>query len=215
MGKKTLIQISLLIFLILLSYLVVNKYFFKTNSTQQITKKNIDKVNTDDDLKNKQDLIKNIKYTSNNAAGDIYELIADYGESNSENPNLMYLTNVKGKVIFKDENKPSIILISKFADFNTVSFETTFKEKVKITRQDEVITGDRLYLVLDNEEKNSNDLSRIPEEENLIRMSDNIFFKKPGYTLKADVLEIDLTTKNTKIYMNNELKKVMITSIIK
>ena len=39
MGKKTLIQISLLIFLILLSYLVVNKYFFKTNSTQQITKK--------------------------------------------------------------------------------------------------------------------------------------------------------------------------------
>ena len=127
----------------------------------------------------------------------------------------MYLTNVKGKVIFKDENKPSIILISKFADFNTVSFETTFKEKVKITRQDEVITGDRLYLVLDNEEKNSNDLSRIPEEENLIRMSDNIFFKKPGYTLKADVLEIDLTTKNTKIYMNNELKKVMITSIIK
>ena len=215
MGKKTLIQISLLIFLILLSYLVVNKYFFKTNSTQQITKKNIDQVNTDDDLKNKQDLIKNIKYTSNNAAGDIYELIADYGESNSENPNLMYLTNVKGKVIFKDENKPSIILISKFADFNTVSFETTFKEKVKITRQDEVITGDRLYLVLDNEEKNSNDLSRIPEEENLIRMSDNIFFKKPGYTLKADVLEIDLTTKNTKIYMNNELKKVMITSIIK
>ncbi len=215
MGKKTLIQISLLIFLILLSYLVVNKYFFKTNSTQQITKKNIDKVNTDDDLKNKQDLIKNIKYTSNNAAGDIYELIADYGESNSENPNLMYLTNVKGKVIFKDENKPSIILISKFADFNTVSFETTFKEKVKITRQDEVITGDRLYLVLDNEEKNSNDLSKIPEEENLIRMSDNIFFKKPGYTLKADVLEIDLTTKNTKIFMNNKLKKVMITSVIK
>ena len=71
MGKKTLIQISLLIFLILLSYLVVNKYFFKTNSTQQITKKNIDQVNTDDDLKNKQDLIKNIKYTSNNAAGDM------------------------------------------------------------------------------------------------------------------------------------------------
>ena len=46
-------------------------------------------------------------------------------------------------------------------------------------------------------------------------MSNNIFFKKPGYTLKADVLEIDLTTKNTKIFMNNKLKKVMITSVIK
>ena len=127
----------------------------------------------------------------------------------------MFLTNVKGKVIFKDDNKPKIILTSKFADFNTVSFETTFKENVKITRQDEVITGDKLYLVLDNEEQDSDDLSKTPKEENLIRMSNNIFFKKPGYTLKADVLEIDLTTKNTKIFMNNKLKKVMITSVIK
>ena len=215
MGKKTLIQISLLIFLILVSYYVLQKYFFKKNTDQEIIKENTNNLNIENDIKDKQDLIKNIKYTSNNAVGDIYELIADFGQSNLENPNLMFLTNVKGKVIFKDDNKPKIILTSKFADFNTVSFETTFKENVKITRQDEVITGDKLYLVLDNEEQDSDDLSKTPKEENLIRMSNNIFFKKPGYTLKADVLEIDLTTKNTKIYMNNELKKVMITSIIK
>ena len=215
MGKKTLIQISLLIFLILVSYYVLQKYFFKKNTDQEIIKENTNNLNIENDIKDKQDLIKNIKYTSNNAVGDIYELIADFGQSNLENPNLMFLTNVKGKVIFKDDNKPKIILTSKFADFNTVSFETTFKENVKITRQDEVITGDKLYLVLDNEEQDSDDLSKMPKEENLIRMSNNIFFKKPGYTLKADVLEIDLTTKNTKIFMNNKLKKVMITSVIK
>ncbi len=215
MGKKTLIQISLLIFLILVSYYVLQKYFFKKNTDQEIIKENTNNLNIENDIKDKQDLIKNIKYTSNNAVGDIYELIADFGQSNLENPNLMFLTNVKGKVIFKDDNKPKIILTSKFADFNTVSFETTFKENVKITRQDEVITGDKLYLVLDNEEQDSDDLSKTPKEENLIRMSNNIFFKKPGYTLKADVLEIDLTTKNTKIFMNNKLKKVMITSVIK
>ncbi len=215
MGKKTLIQISLLIFLILVSYYVLQKYFFKKNTDQEIIKENTNNLNIENDIKDKQDLIKNIKYTSNNAVGDIYELIADFGQSNLENPNLMFLTNVKGKVIFKDDNKPKIILTSKFADFNTVSFETTFKENVKITRQDEVITGEKLYLVLDNEEQDSDDLSKMPKEENLIRMSNNIFFKKPGYTLKADVLEIDLTTKNTKIFMNNELKKVMITSVIK
>ena len=215
MGKKTLIQISLLIFLILVSYYVIQKYFFKKNTDLQIIKENTNNLNIENDIKDKQDLIKNIKYTSNNAVGDIYELIADFGQSNLENPNLMFLTNVKGKVIFKNDNKPRIILTSKFADFNTVSFETTFKENVKITRQDEVITGDKLYLVLDNEEQDSDDLSKTPKEENLIRMSNNIFFKKPGYTLKADVLEIDLTTKNTKIFMNNKLKKVMITSVIK
>jgi len=215
MGKKTLIQISLLIFLILVSYYVIQKYFFKKNTDLQIIKENTNNLNIENDIKDKQDLIKNIKYTSNNAVGDIYELIADFGQSNLENPNLMFLTNVKGKVIFKNDNKPRIILTSKFADFNTVSFETTFKENVKITRQDEVITGDKLYLVLDNDEQETDDLSKTPKEENLIRMSNNIFFKKPGYTLKADVLEIDLTTKNTKIFMNNKLKKVMITSVIK
>ena len=128
MGKKTLIQISLLIFLILVSYYVLQKYFFKKNTDQEIIKENTNNLNIENDIKDKQDLIKNIKYTSNNAVGDIYELIADFGQSNLENPNLMFLTNVKGKVIFKDDNKPKIILTSKFADFNTVSFETTFKE---------------------------------------------------------------------------------------
>ena len=33
--------------------------------------------------------------------------------------------------------------------------------------------------------------------------------------LKADVLEIDLITKNTKIYMNNENDKVQATSKFK
>ena len=84
--------------------------------------KNIEVGNPNiDGAKVEADLIKNIKYTSNNAVGDIYELIADFGQSNLENPNLMFLTNVKGKVIFKDDNKPKIILTSKFADFNATA----------------------------------------------------------------------------------------------
>ena len=126
----------------------------------------------------------------------------------------MFLTNVKGEIIFKDNNKPNINLKSKFANFNTVSFETTFIDNVKITRSDEVITGDELYLILDYEDESLDNTMSEQKEENLIRMSNNIFFKKPGYTLKADILEIDLITKNTKIYMNNSLEKVKITSLI-
>ena len=39
-------------------------------------------------------------------------------------------------------------------------------------------------------------------------MSYDVVVKKPGYNLKADVLEIDLITKNLKIYMNDKYKKV-------
>ena len=43
-------------------------------------------------------------------------------------------------------------------------------------------------------------------------MSNNVLFQKPGYEMKADVLEIDLITKNLKIYMHNSNNKVMINS---
>lgn len=215
MEKKTLIQISLIVLLIFFSYFVFNKYFIESSQNNESTIDNSSKFINKDNAEKKQDLIKNIKYTSNNAKGDIYELIADYGESSLEEPNLMFLTNVKGKIIFKNKKKPNIILTSKFANFNTVTFETTFIDDVRIIRNDEVITGNELYLVLDHEEKNLDNTISTPKEKNLIRMSKNIFFKKPGYTLKADILEIDLITKNTKIYMYDKLKKVTVTSLVK
>ena len=51
--------------------------------------------------------------------------------------------------------------------------------------------------------------------ENLIRISNNVSFKKPGYSLKADIVEIDLITKNSKIYMKDNIKKVSATSVLK
>ena len=214
MRKKTLIQILLFFLLILLSFIIFIKYFNKSNLIDENNDKDLLQSSEDKDINNKKDLLKNVKYTSNNVQGDIFELKADFGESNLDKPNLMFLTNVKGEIIFKDNNKPNINLKSKFANFNTVSFETTFIDNVKITRSDEVITGDELYLILDYEDESLDNTMSEQKEENLIRMSNNIFFKKPGYTLKADILEIDLITKNTKIYMNNSLEKVKITSLI-
>ena len=37
----------------------------------------------------------------------------------------------------------------------------------------------------------------------------NIIFTKPGFNLKADKVEINITTKNSKIYMNNSKEKVV------
>ena len=215
MSKKSFIQIFLIIFLIIFSYLIFDKYFDQQKVKINL---NINDLKNSNEIKNsedKQDLIKNVKYKSNNAIGDIYELTADFGESDLEKPNLMFLTNVRGVIIFKNEKKSNIILTSKFANFNTVSFETTFMDNVKITRKDEIITGNELYLILEQDEESlvNNDLA--PKEKNLIRMSENIFFKKPGYTGRADILEIDLTSKNTKIFMNDDKNKVTITSLIK
>ena len=208
MGKKSILQIFLTVILILISYFTFSIYYKKNDKNPTEAKKEIyEKKNTSEG----QNLIQDIKYTSNNVRGDIYEILAEFGESSLENPDLMFLRNVTANIIFK--KKENIKVVADFANFNTITFETTFINNVKVARDTEIITGNELYLVLDlNEEIITNNQDK---DQNLIRMTDNILFEKPGYSLKADVLEIDLISKNIKIFMNKEETKVIATKEIK
>ena len=210
MGKKNLIQVVLLILLILVTFLFFNVYY-KTDKTLKSSKK-IEIENPEETKSNDgKNIIQDIKYTSNNDNGDNFEILADYGEPSTEIDNLMFLTKVVANITFK--NKSDIKLTSDYANFNTKTFETTFINNVKIFRNDETILGNELYLVFDQ----SNALSQnaTDAEKNLIRISNDVIVKKPGYMLKADVIEIDLITKNTKVYMINEKDKVQANSKLK
>ena len=212
MGKKTLIQIILLIFLILITILFF-KVYYNSNSDTSLNKENLTERNKEikEVKKDEKNLIQNISYTANNNKGDIYLLLAEVGEIYLDNPDLMFLTKVDGKITLKDGE--IITVNSDFANFNTKTFETTFINNVIVKKIDEVVTGAELYLVL--EEKVNKALKSNQEDKNLIRVSRNVFYTKPGYTLSADILEIDLITKNIKIYMSDKHKKVIATTEIK
>ena len=210
MGKKTITQVILIIFLIVLTYFVFKKYYIR-NETRSELNKTDDTISKSESQKSDKNLIKDISYTANNKRGDIYLLLADYGEIYMDNPELMFLTEVNGIITMQDGMKVSIK--SDFANFNTDNFETTFINNVIVERGDEKITGDELYLVLERDKKEIQTL--IAKDENLVRMSRNVLYKKPGYNLSADILEIDLITKNIKIYMIDEYKKVIAKSEIK
>ena len=205
MLKKTLIQITLILILIILLIWIYFQYKESGSITTFEKKSEVESISKD---KN-QNIIKDIKYNSNSINGDIYELKADYGEINIDNPNLIFMTNVLGTIKFKESN--DIIITSDFANFNNKTYETTFIKNVKIVRTNEVVTGDELYLVLD---ATDNELKINPKKkQNLLLMTGNVFFEKPGYNLKTDIVEIDLITKNSKIYMKDELKKVIVNKI--
>ncbi len=210
MRKKTITQVILVIFLIILTYFVFKKYYIR-NETRSELNKTDDTISKSEFQKSDKNLIKDISYTANNKRGDIYLLLADYGEIYMDNPELMFLTEVNGIITMQDGMKVSIK--SDFANFNTDNFETTFINNVIVERGDEKITGDELYLVLERDKKEIQNL--IEKDENLVRMSRNVLYKKPGYNLSADILEIDLITKNIKIYMIDEYKKVIAKSEIK
>ena len=207
MGKKNFIQLFLFILLILISFIILSVFYKSDKIVKSSMKIEINKPEETKSEDNKN-LIQDIRYTSNNDNGDIIEILADYGEPSTEISDLMFLTKVEAKINLK--NKSDIKLTSDYANFNSKTFETTFINNVKIFRNDETIFGNELYLVFDQtEEKLKNDKNI---DQNLIRIKHDVIIKKPGYMLKADVLEIDLITKNTKIYMNNQNDKVQATS---
>ena len=210
MEKKNLIQIFLLVLLILIAFFIFN-FSYKTDKSLKSSKNIEFKKPVDTKSNDSKNIIEDIRYTSNNSNGDIFEILAKYGEPNSKVNNLMFLTKVKANIILT--NKSNIKLTSDYANFNTKTFETTFIENVKIFRDDETIFGDELYLVFDqpNEVLENN----LDADQNLIRISNNVIIKKPGNILKADVLEIDLLSKNIKVFMNSEKDKVQAVSKIK
>ena len=49
-------------------------------------------------------------------------------------------------------------------------------------------------------------------KKNLLIISKNVVYTNPTNILKADVIELDTITKNTKIFMHNSKDKVSIES---
>ena len=211
MDKKSLIQIFLIILLLIVTLLIFNHFYISNNSLENPKNKEVTNIEKDNEQVIDKNIIENVQYSLNNNKGDIYQVLADYGEINLDNPNLMLLTNVNATLMLA--NKTNIILTSDFANFNTKTFETTFIKNIKVERDEETITGDELYLVLENEKNNTENTSL--SDENLIRISNNILYKKPGYSLKADILEMDLISKDIKIFMLDKQKKVFAKTIIK
>jgi len=198
MRAKIAIQLLLVLAVLLITFLIV-KYNYKSANT--VTNKSLKEVSKNQN--SSQNLIRNIKYTSNNTSGNFYEIKADTGILKIDSSDEMYLTNVTGIIVL--ENGEKVNLKSDFANFNSNTFETTFFENVIVKRADETVLGEYLYFVL-NDSKT--------EYKNLIKVKDNVVILKPGYNLKADTLEIDLATKNSKIFMHESDKKVKIKSLL-
>ena len=154
-----------------------------------------------------QNTLKNIKYKNTKDNGDIFEIFAKKGQINVKSTNEIFLIDVES-LIRNNEGK-ILKITSKFADFNTETYETKFKEKVSIINEkEEKITGEELYLVYSNKDENlENNLNK---PQNKAILSGNIKIENLKYQIIADVIEIDLITRNTKVYMLEKNKKISI-----
>ena len=192
MNIKILIQ--LLLFIILVSTAATYYYFYKDNKTDV----NVNNINNNNEIsinKNSSNLIKNISYMSTDNMGNKFKINSEIGEINNDNPNIVYMTNVEA--IINLINSDPIIIKSNYAKYNKINYETNFEEDILLTHQAHRITGQNLDLSFEN---------------NLATIYNKIVYDNNNVKISADILEIDLITKNSKIFMNNEYKKIKITT---
>jgi len=187
MKRKRIFKIFLIFLLILfVSIWVYSKYFKKVEVVETLEKSTKDTIYS-------SNIMENVNYSSKDADGKEYIISATQGEIDYANPNIIFLTQVKA--LIKLKSSETITITSEYGKYNTENYDTIFSKNVKINYQDHEIMGEYLDFSL---------------ERNLMTISKKVTYSNLNNILKADVIEVDIESKNTRIFMYEKDKKVKI-----
>ncbi|WP_415275897.1 hypothetical protein ABXT68_00495 [Candidatus Pelagibacter sp. Uisw_116] len=185
MKHKTIIQFIFGAFFLIILCSFYFKYF-SSNKHSSITQKTNDNSKS---LEAKGNLIKDMKYENTDISGNKYFIYSEYGEVDVNNPDIILMKNVFAKVeIFK---KDTIYINSFSAKYNLINHETNFNKDVELKYLDHVIFTENMDLSF---------------QKNFAWLYTDVVYKSFDYELFADKIEIDLITKNSKIYTDNNKK---------
>ena len=192
MYKKIFIQLLLLIILFTIIFFTFFLYF---NKKENLKISNLPIPGEKESLIDDETgtLIKDINYSFSDSSGNYYELLSEVGKVDINNSDKIFMTDVVATIYLVDSSPVKIT--SKYANYNKINHETSFFENVKVTHLIHKATSENLDISFN---------------DNLASMYNNIVYNKPGTNLKADRLEIDLITKNSKIFMDNKTEKIKI-----
>ena len=185
--KKFIISIITLI----IFFLIYSKYFIKEEIEKQVT------LEIKEENFTNSNQIKDIKYSSKDLKGNEYILLAKEGEIDLNDNDIIFLKGVTA-YIKMIKNNEVITIISNYGKYNTINYDTIFSDNVKINYLDNQIISDYL------------DFSMM---KNMLIISKNVVYTNPENILKADVIELNTITKDTKIFMYNSNEKVNIESL--
>jgi len=188
---KKVIQILIILLIILISYLVLNIYFFdKKDISDLYLNENL--VIEEDNL-NFDNVMENLEYKSSDKSGNNYIIKAKKGKVNLEKENLLILEDVYGEI--KLVGKSTIYIYSNFAQYNRNNFDTRFYQNVLVNYEDKRFNCDNLDLFF---------------KDNFGSMYNNIVFVDEDAQINADQVNINLLNGDINIKMFQEEKKIKI-----
>ena len=187
MNKKIIIQLILFSIIII----IISLFFFQVDKRVSNTNKKTVSSISDGDFAN---IMENIEYFSNDEIGNEYIIKAEHGQILNENKNLILMNNVSAEINFNYNEK--IIILSKKAVYNTLNYDTKFEDDIIIKYGDHNILSENVDMLF---------------KDQRIKIYNKIEYTNLNTFLLADIAEIDLLTKNLKIYMKQNKKKINIT----
>ena len=192
MQKSFFLRVSFIISILIL--LLIITFSLNRNNNELIKEK---KEVVQEEIEN-SNVIKDVEYKSKDSSGNEYILRASEGIIDQNNSNIIYLTTIDAVIKLRDYN--TIDISSNFGKYSIDNFDTIFSKKVTIEYLDNIIMGEYLEFSLN---------------KNLLTISKNVILKNNKSSLKADVIEVDIKTKDIKISMYEENKKINIKSLDK
>ena len=191
MSIKRVVKIFFIIFVLGITiYLISN--FYKKKKIEEISEL---PEKLSDDLSSNSNIIEGVKYQSTDTKGNKYIINALTGEIDYSNPNIIYLNNVESLITLK--NSEVITITSDYGKYNSSNFDTIFSKNVIVKYLDNKITGEYLDFSMNR---------------NTMIVSKNVVYTNLDNILKSDVIEMNIETKDTKIFMYEKEKKVNIKS---
>ena len=188
MRKSLLIQITILSLIIIIVFF---SYRFFLYEEQNKKEKVLAKIDENVIEKKDANIIEDLNYSSTDENGNIYEIFSETGVVDKKDINILYLKKVKA--IIEIKNSGVINLSSDFAKYNKSNLNTHFYENVKLNFQDHNLTSGNVYL------------NYIKKK---IKISDNINYYEKNNKMTADIIEYDLLTKISNVYMLDKTKKI-------
>ena len=194
MKTKTLFKASFIVFFFLILIFIYYNLNYKNNQISKKEKKDLIKreiIEIDEEKIQSSNIIEDVSYLAKDAKGNEYTLKAGEGTIDQNENNYIFLKSVKAFINLK--NYEVIEISSDFGKYNINNYDTIFSKNVIITYLDNKITGDYLDFSWD---------------KNLMIISRKVILESDKNSLQADVIEVNIKTRNIKIFMYEENKKV-------
>ncbi len=194
MKKAQMLQISILVLILIISYFTYN--YLNYNRAYEVTKTeneiNSSKKVEEVELKN-SNVIEELSYKSLDDSGNIYEINSVSGTIFEENENILLLKKVSAKILIIGHG--TVYISSNEAKYDRVNLDTHFFGDSSLVYHDHNVASDDIFL-------------KYTEKE--VEISNNVKYIFKNNNLAADIMNFDLIKKVSKIYMTNKKDKVKV-----